>query len=466
VTDLIKGEIISEKEAPDLNSLKIIDADPDQDSRANGSAYRFEYENALSLDRDDSPIYDYLKGLAKGSQRTQVSALKSVLAALDLEKMLRHTTPQDSQKLFDYLWAYPWHKVTRRRFKGMIVAQRDLGYAGATISRNMSAVRRVMEICTESDYRQTVFAMDPGDYAEATKPRGLPKIKKNPGGVTGRAFTEEEIRLLFEACEIREDGEPEHPATVARDKAVLAMLFLRAMRVGEAMNLMLENYNPRTGNIKVTDSKTESGIRKVPADAAKIYLDAWLELRKDSGDRPEHKTSGPIFFEVNRIGGIVVYKRIFVANCLYCGYDYKAGGPKKQYKNKAKANHSCPECGRDRDYSQIQRPLSNNAVRSLLRKRCAIAEVAMATTHDGRRTAVTWAYENGGLAAAQALAGHKSPEQTLKYLRYSQTHHAAARQNLHARQARVLELESPEDPNDEDSEAAELYELAMLAKAM
>lgn len=394
--------MLQEGDSLDPYSLKSVYRNPQANERSHE-------DSTISLNRKGSPVYDYLIGLGKNSRKSQISALKSILAATELGKQLRACTNEERAQMHELLWAFPWNWIGRKRFKGMIVAQRELDYAGATINRNMCAVRRVMDLCTEPDYQGTEWEMSRSDYANATKSRGLPRVKMNRGGVTGRAFSAGELKDIFTACEIRKHWvfdkhtateSPEFPATMGRDKAVLALLFLRGMRVSEVTHLTVSDYNPRTGQVRIGDSKTEAGIRNIPADAAKIYLDSWIELRNAAGEQPEHKTSGPVFLEVNRLGKVVTYKK---------------------------------------------RSLSNNAIRAILRKRCKLAKLAMATTHDGRRTAVTWQYENGGLAAAQELAGHKSPEQTLKYLRYSKKHHEEAHRALFIAQAEALGLKSPED---------------------
>ena len=401
--------IVEDGDSLGLQPLKNVHSDPNRDLRADE---RSREDAAISLNRKASPVYDYLVGLGKNSRKSQISALKSILAATELGKQLRSCTSDERARMYELLWVFPWNQVGRKRFKGFIVAQRELAYASATINRNMCAVRRVMDLCTEPDYQGTLWEMSRSDFANATKSRGLPRVKMNRGGVTGRAFSPGELKDIFAACEIRKDWvfdkhtaieSPEFPATMARDKAVFALLFLRGMRVSEVTNLIISAYNPRTGQIRIGNSKTEAGIRNIPADAAKIYLDAWIEMRNATGGRPEHKTSGPIFLEVSRLGKVVINK---------------------------------------------QRTLSNNAIRAILRKRCTLAKLAMATTHDGRRTAVTWQYENGGLVAAQELAGHKSPEQTLKYLRYSKKHHEEAHRALFTAQAEALGLEGPEDPEE------------------
>lgn len=381
-------EILDQSAAGDNRSMK----------HAKRRANSYASTSALAAVREGSPVYEYLIGLSAKSRKSQICALRNVLATTELGKPLQDCAPAERAELAERIWFYPWNRIGRKRFKGMIIAQRELGYAGNTIQRNMSAVRRVMDLCTEPDYQGTRWAMSREDYSAASKSNGLPKIKLNRGGLTGRAFTESELRDLFTACEIRDSGETEHETTAARDKGILALLFLRGMRVSEVVALKISNYNPRTGQISIKISKTETGLRIILADAAKMYLDKWLKFRTEA----DRLKSGAIFYQVHRNGRV-------------------------------------------QPTQNDEQVLSNNAVRSMLIKRCEIPNINSATTHDGRRTAITWQYENGGLAAAQALAGHASPEQTLKYLRYSAKEHAKARENLYRKQAEVLGFADPEE---------------------
>ena len=81
----------------------------------------------------------------------------------------------------------------------------------------------------------------------------------------------------------------------------------------------------------------------------------------------------------------------------------------------------------------------------MLLKRCRLAGIQRAVTHDGRRTTISWYLDNDSLPAAQELGGHASPEQTLLYRRYSKKQHEAATEAINRRQFAALGMEPLSD---------------------
>jgi integrase len=346
--------------------------------------------------------------------------------------------------------------------KAIIVAWRDFGLKGKTINRSMAAIRRVMWICTKPEYKGTRWKMSKDDYLEAIDKTGLPKVQENDSGTAGRRLSDGELRDLFAACDVRHDfgydPKPEHPANAARDKAIFALLFLRAMRVTGVCNLKVTDYSARTGKLNIRGGKT--GDHSIDLSGpSKILLDQWLEFRFEADPR---KTRGPIFYRVDRGGTVNPYIRVYDGEpCpgpfddetnerIGCGFHFKAAEDRKVSEGQDRRPiRFCPDCKTERPFARENRGITHQAVRYILNYRSDLAGIDRPTTHDGRRTAISWLLEANDALAAQALAGHKDIAQTLRYQRYNPEQHKDARDALDKRQAESLGLEP--EPENEDA---------------
>ena len=513
----LKGEILAEGAGNGL-ALKSVNgnSNPADGDGPNGWASN----SNLAREGESNPVYSYLLNLGVRSRKTQRSALKLFLWALRGEDTrLQLASKADRDELESLIYEFPWNKLTAEEIDRGIVVMRDvMKYAGNSVQRTKAAVNQVMAKCTKATFRGTRWEMKSADYADATDAADRPKIKLNRGGVTGRALEADELAALFAACEVRIewdetaggskpkgleewDGKdlpkhegpihyktgamvrkPERPATTARDKAILALLFLKAMRVQEVVNLTLAHLHRRTGKVDIQGGKTGSRSFHLTGPA-KIFLDQWLDHRFEADRR---RTAGPIFYRVDKVGtvhptisryqshcsalvgpdgqairedGFVIRNQDHAAAVALtdagqainiCGYDI-ATDQKATYKSSGRSSPitKCPACTSERLADAQVSHLSTQTVRKMLIRRCEIAGIERATTHDGRRTTISWYLDNDSLPAAQDLAGHASPEQTLMYRRYSKKQHSEATDAVDRAQAEALGMEIEPEPEPE-----------------
>jgi integrase len=141
----------------------------------------------------------------------------------------------------------------------------------------------------------------------------------------------------------------------ARDAAIVAMLFGGGMRRSEVVRADREGYNGQS--VTVIGKGNKERVVPLPAGARRA-IDAWLVVR---GDHP-----GPLVESL--LGG-----------------------------------------------GRIRPDMINHALWRLIRR----SGVSDATTHDGRRTFITYLLEEAGvpITVVQDLVGHASVEQTAKYRR-------------------------------------------------
>lgn len=170
---------------------------------------------------------------------------------------------------------------------------------------------------------------------------------------SGRALSSGEIAAMMEAC-----AGDEGPAGV-RDAALIALLYAGGLRRAEIVALNVEDYNPQTGELVVRGKGGKERLLYVdngPADA----LADWLLLR---GDQP-----GALFVPIDKGG------RIF------------------------------------------RRPMTDQAVYGMLRKRAVQAGVKEFSPHDLRRSFVSDLLDAGAdISVVQRLAGHANVQTTARY---------------------------------------------------
>ncbi|MCH8339040.1 MAG: site-specific integrase, partial [Chloroflexi bacterium] len=439
-----------------------------------------ENGHALATENEVHPVYDYLLGLGVRSRPTQESALRSALSVLSspwlrdrygdaVGKSVKMSgrTRKEWEALREAVYEYPWNQIGRLELKAIIVAWRDFGLKGKTINRSLSAVRRVMWICTKAEYIGTRWEMSKDDYLEATDKTGLPKVSENDSGTAGRRLSDEEMFDLFDACDTRHDfgtdPKPEHPANAAREKAMLSLLFHRALRVREVCGLKITDYHQHSGKLDIRGGK--SGDRSIHlSGVSKMYMEDWLRYRYEADPRT---TRGPIFYRVDRGGKVIPYVRVYESD--FCpgpfddetneraGCDFNFRSAEDRHVSDGHDRRPirfCPKCKTERPFLRENRGITHQAIRHILDYRADLAGIEHVTTHDGRRTALSWLLEAGHAPAAQALAGHKDVAQTLRYQRYNPEQYAEATDALDRRQAESLgvELEVPEAQPEEELE--------------
>lgn len=185
----------------------------------------------------------------------------------------------------------------------------------------------------------------------------------------GRAVSGGELAALFATCGTDAAG--------VRDAALIAVLYGCGLRRSEAAALELADVDLDRAAVKVRNGKgAKSRVTYLPAGAVAAVA-AWVRLRGDQ--------DGPLFCPVRRGGHL-----------------------------------------------QPGRGMSGQAIRDILRRRAALANVAPFGPHDLRRSAVGDLLDAGAdLAVVSRLCGHASPTTTARYDRRPEAAKARAASLLH-----------------------------------
>ena len=184
----------------------------------------------------------------------------------------------------------------------------------------------------------------------------------------GRALTAGELTALFASCEPTPGG--------TRDAALLAVLYGGGLRRAEAAGLTLADLNLTEASLRVSGKGNKVRLVYLPAGGINA-VQGWLTIR---GDHP-----GPLFHPVNRGGRIL-----------------------------------------------ITRALTGPALRDIVRRRAAKADVADLGCHDLRRTFVSDLLDAGGdISSVSQLCGHASVTTTARYDRRAEAAKRRATDLLH-----------------------------------
>lgn len=185
----------------------------------------------------------------------------------------------------------------------------------------------------------------------------------------GRALSSGEILALFDACD-------DSTKAGTRDAALFALLYGSGLRRSEVVAIDVKDLNRETGELTIRQAKGGKSRTVYTADGALDALKDWLGIR---GDQP-----GRIFCPINKS-----------------------------------------------DLPDI-RPMSDQAILNLCRKRARQAGVKNFSPHDLRRSFVSHLLEKGAdISAVRALAGHASVQTTARYDRRGETAKKIAASFLH-----------------------------------
>lgn len=186
----------------------------------------------------------------------------------------------------------------------------------------------------------------------------------------GRALSHGEVRALFEAC--AKDASP----AGARDAALLAVLYGAGVRRSEAAALKLEDFNQESGAIVIHAGKGRKDRMVYATNGSREALIAWLRVR---GDVP-----GALFCPVNKGGRITI------------------------------------------------RPMTDQSIFYVLKKRGDEAGVTSFSPHDMRRTFISELLDAGAdISTVQQLAGHANVTTTQRYDRRGEATKRKAAELLH-----------------------------------
>ncbi len=202
----------------------------------------------------------------------------------------------------------------------------------------------------------------------------------------GRALSVDELGALF--ATLSRDCSP----LGARDTALLAVLLGAGLRRSEVVALDLADYGSGSGTLRVRHGKGDKERLVYAVGTAAAALDRYLTIRG--------RTPGPLFYAADRGGHLHPHR------------------------------------------------LTDQAIRMILRRRAAAAQIAPCTPHDLRRTMISTLLDAGvDLATVQQLAGHADPATTARYDRRGE---AAKRRAAERFQLPIVFPQSHADDQDSD----------------
>jgi site-specific recombinase XerD len=294
---------------------------------------------------DENPVNVYLASLAEGSRRTMGQSLEAIAQILAGQ-------PTDPR-------AFPRHMLRHQHVAAIrsTLAER---HAAATANKMLAALRGVLKACWR------LGLMNGDDYQRAID---VPAVK----GSTlprGRALEAGELRGLFRACAAN--------ATIAgrRDAALLAVLYGAGLRRSEAAGLMVADYNPQTGELRILGAKGNKDRLAYITNGARAALDACLSVRGTE--------ARPLFVPINKGGRVTM------------------------------------------------RAMTDQAIYGMLEKRAAEAGIPHFSPHDLRRSFVGDMLDAGAdVSLVQQLAGHANVTTTLRYDRRPEHAKRKAAELLH-----------------------------------
>jgi site-specific recombinase XerD len=298
---------------------------------------------------DQHPALVYLAKLAPGSRRTMRQALDAIAALVTQDQA-------DAASL-------PWQMLTYAHTAAIraVLAER---HAPATANKMLAALRGTLKeawrlgLMDVETYRR---AADVGSVRGSTVPKG-------------RSLAPGEIRALFTAC--ADDPKP----SGVRDAALVAVLYGGGLRRAEVVALDVRHYDAERRDLLVRGKgRKERRVHLQPA--ARVALDAWLELRTQG---LRGVTSGALFLPITKSGRVTL------------------------------------------------RRMTEQAVWNILEKRRKMAGVAPFSPHDVRRTFIGDLLDAGAdISSVQQLAGHANVQTTARYDRRGERVRREAAELLH-----------------------------------
>lgn len=244
---------------------------------------------------------------------------------------------------------YDWTKLDADAVTRALGQMREDKKAPATVRKVRAAISGVSKAAWRAG------AIEDGVLARI---QAVPQVRGG-GKARGRALKIEEVAKLVLACNASSGG----ASAIARDRALLALLFGAGLRRSEAAGALLSGWDADTGSIEVVGKGQKR--RKVPMGDAAHHVEAWLVERRT-----------------------MTCDRLLLA-----------------------VHHRGQVQDRGIDAEGIYRALVR------LGERVGV----QVSPHDGRRTRITSLFSAGvDMATVQRLAGHSSPATTVKYDRRGQ----------------------------------------------
>lgn len=213
--------------------------------------------------------------------------------------------------------AIPWHELRPDRTSWLRAALLDR-YQPSTVRKMLAALSGVLKQCWRMDL------MSDEAYRRAID-WGQVKGESLTGANAGRHVIAGEVKAMFLAC-----ADAPHPATAARNAAMLGVLFGVGMRRGEVVALDVDHLNDESGDMKIHGKGNKVRVGHCEGGALVAMLE-WLRVR---GGQP-----GPLFLAVNKAGRIDPELRRLTTQSVYSLVDRLA--------RKANVKHFSPhDCRR------------------------------------------------------------------------------------------------------------------------
>jgi integrase/recombinase XerD len=254
----------------------------------------------------------------------------------------------------------PWLSLRYEQVAGIRAALRKARKSPNTINTALAAIRGVLK---------AGFLLGEIPALEWQQLQSITAIPSKRIS-TGRSLKAAEITRLFNVC--RKDTAVQG----RRDAAILALLAYGGLRRSEVASLVLNDYDRRSGKLKVREGKGQRQRELVLPMEAREHLRQWLRCRSSM--------PGPLFCQLAKQGTVLSLQKI-----------------------------------------------NAHSVYAILKRRSKEAGIAPCTPHDLRRTFVTRLLEQGvDFNTVRNLAGHEQIQTTILYDRRQDKTQRQAMANL------------------------------------
>jgi len=280
-------------------------------------------------EQQTDPVTLYLQGLVPTGRRSVKSLLKTASGILDFEGELE---------------VMPWSIIEYQHLASIRNTLQEQQKSANTINLTLSALKGVMKACFNLKLISADQLLLLNDIKRV---RG----KRLP---SGRSLSKQEIKKIYRACE------KDKTTAGKRDQAIIATMLASGIRRSEVVNITLDDYNTRNGQLNIQAGKGNKQRTAYINTESRQIIRKWLNVRGTE--------AGALFNPVTKSNSI-------------------------QY-----------------------RKISSQSIYGIIRKRAEQAKIEPCRPHDLRRTFVTHLLEAGiDINTARQLAGHSDIQTTARY---------------------------------------------------
>ena len=280
-------------------------------------------------EQQTDPVTLYLQGLVPTGRRSVKSLLKTASGILDFEGELE---------------VMPWSIIEYQHLASIRNTLQEQQKSANTINLTLSALKGVMKACFNLKLISADQLLLLNDIKRV---RG----KRLP---SGRSLSKQEIKKIYRACE------KDKTTAGKRDQAIIATMLASGIRRSEVVNITLDDYNTRNGQLNIQAGKGNKQRTAYINTESRQIIRKWLNVRGTE--------AGALFNPVTKSNSI-------------------------QY-----------------------RKISSQSIYGIIRQRAEQAKIEPCRPHDLRRTFVTHLLEAGiDINTARQLAGHSDIQTTARY---------------------------------------------------